>query len=526
VCWFLRSLMTSKYDTKSPQILLTMKRCPICHQTYSDDTMRFCRVDGTALESLDNAPTEILSKRLVNPANPAGLQTKVLNERSQPISRVRNTGDLKPETHYAKSADINIAYQVLGDGPVDLIYVPGWVSHLEYGWEEPSLARFYRRLASFSRLILFDKRGTGLSDQSTNMPTLEQRMDDVRAVMEAAHSERAVVFGMSEGGNMAMLFAATYPERTIALITFGVFAKRVYDAEYPWAPTPEERKKFYDAIEREWGGPLGVEDLAPSLAHDEHFRRWWASYQRRSASPSAALALARLNTSIDVRHVLPAIRVPTLVLHRTGDRDSHIDEGRYVASHIPNARFVELPGDDHLIFVGDQDAIFTQVENFVTNVHPTGEIDSVLATVLTITGALEKVESARNDFSALQPLAKRETEWFKGRVVKAEGAPFCATFDGPIRAVRCARAIRDASAQIDLDVRIGLHTGLCEIRTESVSGKAVEISREVAKRAQSGQILLTNTVMDLVSGSDIVVADKGTCRFEGLRSECCLYGLV
>jgi len=501
-----------------------MKRCPTCQQTYSDDTMKFCRVDGAVLVSLEDAPTETLGSR-VTPRQPAsGLETNVLSEPSQPISRSRTTGDLKPETRYAKSGDINVAYQVLGDGPIDLIYVPGWVSHLEYGWEEPSLARFYRRLASFSRLILFDKRGTGLSDQSTNLPTLEQRMDDVRAVMEAVNSDRAVVFGMSEGGNMAMLFAATYPERTIALITFGVFAKRVYDPEYPWAPTPEERQKFYHAIQNEWGGPLGVDDLAPSIAHDERFRNWWATYQRRSASPRAALSLARLNTSIDVRQVLPAIRVPTLVLHRSGDRDSHIDEGRYIASHIPTAKFVELPGDDHLIFVGDQDRMFREIETFVANVNDTSEVDSVLATILSVALPSDKVKAPAEKFAAIQSSAKRETEWFKGRVVASEEAPFCAVFDGPIRAIRAARAIRDASAAIG-EIKIGLHTGICEIRGDNVSGKAVRVSREVAERAEAGQILLTNTVMDLVSGSDITVADKGACRFEGLREECCLYGL-
>ena len=294
----------------------------------------------------------------------------------------------------------------------------------------------------------------------------------------------------------------------------------------PPARTPEERKKFYDAIENEWGGPLGVEDLAPSMADDERFRRWWASYQRRSASPRAALSLARLNTSIDVRHVLPAIRVPTLVLHRTGDRDSSIEEGSYIAAHIPDAKLVELPGDDHLIFVGDQDAIFTEVESFVAKVHRTAEIDSVLATILTIKIPSEKAEGADHDFSTFRALAKRETEWFKGHVVEAEAVAFCATFDGPIRSIRCARAIRDGSAEIGFEVKIGLHTGLCEVRGDNVSGKAVEISREVAARASFGQILLTNTVMDLVSGSDIMVADKGTCRFEGLREECCLYGLI
>lgn len=499
-----------------------MKRCPMCQQTYSDDTMKFCRVDGAALVSLEDAPTETLGSRVTPRQSASGLETNVLSGPSQSISRSRTTGDLKPETRYAKSGDINVAYQVLGDGPIDLIYVPGWVSHLEYGWEEPSLARFYRRLASFSRLILFDKRGTGLSDQSTNLPTLEQRMDDVRAVMEAVNSDRAVVFGMSEGGNMAMLFAATYPERTIALITFGVFAKRIYDPEYPWAPTPAERQKFYDAIQNEWGGPLGVDDLAPSMAHDERFRNWWATFQRRSASPRAALSLARLNTSIDVRHVLPAIRVPTLVLHRTGDRDSHIDEGRYIASHIPNARFVELPGEDHLIFVGDQEVIFKEVEDFIRNVQTTSEVDSVLATILSITCASS--DRTGTDLSSLRALAKRETEWFKGRVVASDEAAFCAMFDGPIRAIRAARAIRDASAAIG-EIKIGLHTGICEVRGDKVSGKAVRVSREVAERAEAGQILLTNTVMDLVSGSNITVADKGVCRFEGLREECCLYGL-
>ena len=222
----------------------------------------------------------------------ARVSAEAFTTRVLPESSTRVTASYHPVTKYAKSGDVNIAYQIVGEGPIDLVFVPGWVSHLEYMWEEPSVARFFNQLASFSRLILFDKRGTGLSDQTTDLPTLEQRMDDVRAVMEAAQSERAAVFGMSEGGNMCLLFAATYPERTVALITFGVFAKRVWDPEYPWAPTPEERQKFYDALEHEWGGPLGIEDLAPSRANDESFREWWATYQRRSVSPRAALALA------------------------------------------------------------------------------------------------------------------------------------------------------------------------------------------------------------------------------------------
>jgi len=498
-----------------------MKRCPICQQTYSDETMKFCRSDGATLDHLEDVPTEILTRRFtVDNESRAGLATTVLD-----TVRARTTGDLKPETRYAKSGDLNIAYQVLGSGPIDLIYVPGWVSHLEYGWEEPSLARFYRRLASFSRLILFDKRGTGLSDQSTNMPTLEQRMDDVRAVMQAVGSERAVVFGMSEGGNMAMLFAATYPERTIALITFGVFAKRIYDADYPWAPTPEERQKFYDAIEHEWGGPLGVEDLAPSMAHDERFRNWWASYQRRSASPRAALALAQLNTSIDVRHVLPAIRVPTLILHRSEDRDSNIEEGRYIASHIPNSTFVELPGQDHLLFVGDQDAVLREVESFISNNGRTADVDSVLATVLYI-ATIPKTKDDGSDTRRFNVLAKREVEWFKGRVSEANDTEFSAIFDGPIRAIRCARAIRDSALELGIETKAGLHTGLCEMRGDYATGAAVEISRRVADWAAAGEVLLTNTVTDLVSGSEIAFRDRGACSFEGLLSDCRLFATV
>ena len=271
-----------------------------------------------------------------------------------------------PETRYALSGELRIAYQVIGDGPIDLVHVPGWVSHVEYGWEEPSLARFYRGLAAFSRLILFDKRGTGLSDRAAGLPDIQQRMDDVRAVMDAASSRRAAIIGWSEGVGMAIAFAATYPERTRALVLFGAFAKREWAPDYPWAPTPEERKKvFYDVIEREWGGPVGIERIAPSRAEDPAFRDWWATYQRRSASPAAALALARMNTSIDVREFLPRIRVPTLVMHRTHDRDVKVEEGRYIADRVPGARFVELAGEDHLPFSSDIESVLHCAESFV-----------------------------------------------------------------------------------------------------------------------------------------------------------------
>jgi len=271
-----------------------------------------------------------------------------------------------PETRYALSGELRIAYQVIGDGPIDLVHVPGWVSNVEYGWEEPSLAHFYRGLAAFSRLILFDKRGTGLSDRAAGLPNIQQRMDDVRAVMDAASSRRAAIFGWSEGVGMAIAFAATYPERALALVLFGAFARREWAPDYPWAPTPEERKTgYYDAIERGWGGPVGIEQVAPSRAKDPAFREWWATYQRRSASPAAALALARMNTSIDVRDFLPKVRVPTLVMHRTHDRDVKIEEGRYIADRIPGARFLEFDGEDHLPFASDIESVLRSTEDFV-----------------------------------------------------------------------------------------------------------------------------------------------------------------
>lgn len=270
----------------------------------------------------------------------------------------------RPEVHYAMSGDIHIAYQVVGEGPIDLIYAPGWVSHLEYGWESPLVAQFLRGLASFSRLILFDKRGTGLSDRAYGLPTIEQRMDDVRAVLDDAGSRRAVVFGMSEAGGLAISFAAQYPERVSALVLYGAFARRVRSATYPWAPTAKERQKFYDEIERGWGGPIAINEIAPSLAGDTAFRNWWAAYQRRSASPADALALARMNTGVDVIAQLPAIKAPTLVLHRKKDEHVHVEEARLMARRIPSAMLRELSGADHLIYAGNQGAIIEATREF------------------------------------------------------------------------------------------------------------------------------------------------------------------
>jgi pimeloyl-ACP methyl ester carboxylesterase len=465
-----------------------MKVCPLCQRNYSDQSLRFCRIDGAALVSNANAeaPTRAFEATLA-PTVPIQTQTLEFAEG-------------KPETHYAKSGDVNIAYQVLGEGPIDLIYVPGWVSHIEYGWDQPIVARFFRRLASFSRLILFDKRDTGLSDQTSDLPTLEQRMDDVRAVMEAVGSEQAVVFGMSEGGNMAMLFAATYPERTLALITFGVFAKRVWDPEYPWAPKHEERQQFYDAIEKEWGGPIGIEQIAPSVSSDPQFRDWWASYQRRSCSPRAALALARMNTLIDVRDVLRAIRVPTLVIHRVDDHDANIEEGRYIAARIPGAKLIELPGSDHLIYAGDQDSVLTPVEKFLNELERPPEVDTVLATVLWIQ---PDNEQAPKTLTGLRAIASREAEWFKGRIGPIEENGFVAIFDGPARAIRCACAVRKATTQASILTKSALHTGLCEISGSIIGGAAPDVSRRLVNAAGTGEIVVSNSTHDLVSGSGI-----------------------
>jgi pimeloyl-ACP methyl ester carboxylesterase len=406
-----------------------------------------------------------------------------------------------PATHYARSGDVNIAYQVLGDGPLDLIFVNGWISHLEYFWTEPSVAQFLRRLASFSRLILFDKRGTGLSDRVplSQLPTLEERMDDVRAVMDAVGSERAAICGVSEGGVMSALFAATYPHKTLALIMIAPYAKRIRDETYPWGPTKEQREAFYQEILSNWGGPVGLEERAPSVAHDPHFREWWATYLRMGASPGAAVALTRMNSEIDAREVLKNVRVPALVLHRKHDCCLLVEEGRYVASLMPNSRFVELPGVDHLPFVGDAASILDQMEEFLLGVRLNQEPDRVLATVLHVRF------SQHEGFELSKSLAddlRREIAWFRGSQVQLDGAPL-ALFDGPARAIRCACAIAERASWHGVTVAAGLHTGECDFSGAVPSGAAVRVAEKIAQGAAPGEILVSSTVSDLVAGSGI-----------------------
>jgi pimeloyl-ACP methyl ester carboxylesterase/DNA-binding winged helix-turn-helix (wHTH) protein len=433
-----------------------------------------------------------------------------------------------PETMYARSGDVNIAYQVIGDAPLDLVFVMGWVSHLEYFWREPSFARFLLRLASFSRLILFDKRGTGLSDRVpiNELPTLEQRMDDVRAVMDAVGSERAALCGVSEGGPMCSLFAATYPEKTLALVMIGTYAKRIRDAEYPWAPTTEERQHFFGEIHQHWGGPVGLEERAPSVADDPQFRQWWATYLRMGASPGAALALTRMNAEIDVRQVLPSIRVPVLVIHRTEDQCLKVEEGRYVAAKIPGAKYVELPGHDHLPFVGDQDAILDEVEEFLTGVRHTLEPDRMLATVLfaRIVGpqeqAAQPLDSRRQQLlNRLRGHVRKEIEWFKGREIDMVGDRPLAIFDGPARAIRCACAIVEYASRLGVEMRAGLHTGECDIVDGQVGGIAARIGVGVANKAEAGEVLVSSTVKDLTAGSGLRFEDRGMHTLAGVPGE-------
>jgi serine/threonine protein kinase/alpha-beta hydrolase superfamily lysophospholipase len=421
-----------------------------------------------------------------------------------------------PPVRYARSGKVDIAYQVLGQGPIDLVFVMGWVSHLEYFWSEPSFARFLTRLASFARLILFDKRGTGLSDRvpDEQLPTLEQRMDDVRVVMEAVGSERAVLCGVSEGGPMCTLFAATYPERTAALVMIGSYARRLRDDDYPWGPTPEERDRFLEQIRREWGGPVGIETRAPSRAQDRRFRDWWAAYLRHGASPGAAVALTRMNGDIDVRKILPSIRVPTLVVHRTQDQCLKVEEGRHLAQGIPTARFVELPGADHLPFVGDQDPILEAIEVFLRDLQPVALHDSVLATVL-----IAQAERALTDADTS---AVRELH---GRITAQQPDGLVATFDGPARAIRAAGRLQQQSAKTGTALRVGLHTGECDVREERVRGLAVDTARRIAGLARPGEVLVSSTVQNLVAGSGLRFAARGRHDFGGELGEMRLFAV-
>ena len=430
---------------------------------------------------------------------------------------------MTPETRYANSGGVSIAYQVLGEGALDVLVVPGWLSNLDSFWEDPAVDLFYRRLASFSRLILFDKRGTGLSDRVADLPSLEVRMDDVRAVLDAVGSRNAALFGYSEGGPMCALFAATYPERTTALVMVGSYARRMAAPGYEFGRTSEQHEAAASQIEREWGTPVFVDVLAPSRAHDERFRQWWARLLRTSASPSAAIALLRMNAQIDIRHVLPSIRVPTLILHSVNDRSLPIEGSRYIAERIPGAKLIEMQGVDHVPYLSDGETICDETEAFLTGVRHHPAIDRVLATVLftDIVGATEKA-STLGDARWTQLLAshhdavRRELQRFRGREIDTAGDGFFAAFDGPARAVRCACAVSDAMRSLGIELRAGVHTGECEVMGDKYGGIAVHIGARIAALASAGEVLVSNTVRDLVAGSGLEFEDRGVQALKGV----------
>ena len=431
----------------------------------------------------------------------------------------------RPRTRYTKAGDYNIAYQVAGDGPIDIAYIPGFVSNVELAWDEPLFARYVERLMSFSRVILFDKRGTGMSDRVAmhELPTLEERVDDLVAVLDAAGADRPALLSHSEGGNMAVFFAATHPERTRALVTTGIFAKRVWSEDYPWAPTPEARAAEIADIEANWGEDAAVEHLAPSASRDPVFERRLAAYFRQCASPGAVAQLFRINTQLDIRDLLPLIQAPTLVMHRRGDRDVHIDEGRYIAERIPGARFLELDGDDHIPWVGDQDALLDAVEEFLTGVKGPSAPERVLATML-FTDVVDSTATAarlgdaewRRLLDRLEEATRLHVERYRGTVVKMTGDGCLARFDGPARAVECALALRDAAGGLGATLRAGVHTGEIELRGDDVGGIAVHLASRVESIAAPGEVLVTRTVTDLVAGSKLAFEDRGDHELRGI----------
>lgn len=433
-----------------------------------------------------------------------------------------------PSTHYVKSDDVYIAYQVLGEGSLDLIFVPGFVSNVEAMWQSPNRSRFLRRLASFCRVIIFDKRGTGMSDRGSQIFTLEQRMHDVQTILNEVGSDRAALFGISEGGPMSLLYAATYPERTSALVLYGTYAKRSWSPDYPFGWTDEKWNNVLDNIEHHWGTPQGISVTmwAPSIASDPRAVEGLASYFRASASPGAAAAIMRMNREIDVRHILPATRVPTLILHRTAERVIDVEHARYMAQRIPGAKLVELPGEDHVAFLGDQDSILDEIEQFLTGRRHAHEPERVLATVLFVDIAGSTARAAtlgdhswRELLETFYARVRQVLHQYRGREINTSGDGFLATFDGPARAVRCASAIRDTVRSLNLEVRCGLHTGECELVGNDVAGIAVHTGARVAALAAPGEVLVSQTVRDLVAGSGLVLEECGTYTLKGVPNE-------
>jgi class 3 adenylate cyclase len=427
------------------------------------------------------------------------------------------------DVHYALNDDVHIAYQVVGDGPIDLVHTTGIFSNLDVMWEDPRWARYLGRLASFSRLILFDMRAVGLSDRGNAPPVVELQMDDVRAVMDAAGSDSAAVFGGARGAAPALLFAASYPERVRALVLYAPTVRTLRAPDFPWGMTEEQRRAFYDRFVAEMGTGQNLDLQGPTGAQDERFTGWWARFERLVATPQAFRELGAILGQIDVRSVLPHVQAPALVLHRVGDRINDIGQGRFAAASIPGARLVELQGDDHLPFLGDQDAILDEIQEFLTGARPAPDTDRVLATVLftDIVGSTQMaVRLGDRAWSELlarhHALVRTELDRHRGREIDTAGDGFMASFDGPARAIRCARAITEGVRTLGIEVRAGLHTGECQSMGDRLTGIAVHIASRICALAGPGEILTSGTVRDLVAGAGIRFEDRGERELRGV----------
>jgi pimeloyl-ACP methyl ester carboxylesterase len=412
------------------------------------------------------------------------------------------------DVRYAQSGDVSIAYQVVGSGDIDLVFVPGFISHMELFWEEPATTRFFRRLASFSRLILHDKREQGLSDRLGRPPTLESSIDDVRAVMDAAGSERAALFGISEGGPLSIMLAANEPERVSALVLYGTYARMMEAPDYPIGTAPEVMDGWQQNLLKEWGAAPMLKRFAPTLVDDARFRDWWSRLLRSGTSPRGATSLFEMHRSTDVRHLLGTIAQPSLVLHRGGDELAPVEWGRELTRGIPGSRYVELSGTDHLWMAGDQDELLDEVEEFLTGGRLDREPERVLQTVLFvhIVGSAERAATR----------VRRQLDRHRGRMVKTLGDGTLAAFDSPAGAIRCAVAIRDELHELGLELRAGVHTGECEIVDGDLAGLAVHIGAQVGAEAAPGEVLASGTVKDLVVGSGIAFAERGTRELQGV----------
>ena len=429
---------------------------------------------------------------------------------------------MQPDTRYAKSGDVHIAYQVFGEGPINLVLASPFVSNVEHWWDEPDVARWLLRLASFARVVMLDKRGTGMSDRVAELPGLDERMDDLRAVMDAAGMEKAALLGISEGGPLCALFAATYPDRCTALVLYGSFARFA-----SWFPTEEALAEFFSYVDQAWGSGGSLPMFAPSRENDPAFQRWWGRFERLGASPAAASALMRMNSQIDISGIVSTIRVPTLVIHRIEDVTINVEGGRYLAEHIPGARYIELPGKDHIPFVGDNAfEIVDAIEEFLTGARAPVPVDRVLATVLftDIVGSTEKAAALgdhrwRDLLDNHHATIRSNLARFRGHEVKTTGDGILATFDGPARGVRCACAIAGEIRRLGIEVRAGLHTGECEMFDDDVGGIAVHIGARVAALAGAGEVLVSSTVKDLVAGSGLRFGDRGSQSLKGVPGE-------